>query len=131
MANPTDDRRAPAAGEPERTRGEPELQLAEVMVLTTVRDDILAHDGDAVSGHSLRQELRRRGLAKLDAVVAIHSLVDHGLVARVRRDDPDGRFYTAYQLTTRGEAWLRAHDDQGPDASGDQARRSTMTATAQ
>lgn len=109
MTKPTDPRMAPTTGAAGGQEHDPGLQLAEVMALVTLRDVIAAGDDDAVSGHALRQALRQSGMARLDATLAVHALVGHGLVVRIRRDEPDGRFYTAYQVTTRGGAWLHTH----------------------
>lgn len=98
------------AGDAGRQSALPGLQRAEALALATLDANIVA-PADALSGHDLRHCLRRLGMPKVEATLAVQALVGHGLVARVRRDDADDRFFTAYQLTERGTQWVREHGD--------------------
>lgn len=73
--------------------GLPEVERSVLRVL----DDLLTPGLGAVSGHDLRLAVQRQGFAKPAVVLAMQALVELRWLERVRQDESDGRFFTAYR----------------------------------
>ncbi|HEX7340338.1 MAG TPA: hypothetical protein VF271_10460 [Rhodanobacteraceae bacterium] len=73
------------------------LSASERVVLEVLAESF-ARTAQPVAGHDLRLAVQQRGVAKPAVVLAMQALVERGVLQRVRCEEADGRFFTAYRL---------------------------------
>ncbi len=57
----------------------------------------------AASGHDIRLALQAAGLSKREIGVTMGTMVDNGVLERLKVTDADGLFYMAYRRVTLGK----------------------------
>ena len=66
-------------------------------VVLNVLDGKAPGECEVVAGHDIREQLLALGHAKREVVLAMGSLVERGVIERLKVVDEDGLFYTGYR----------------------------------
>ena len=87
------------------------LQQHEIVTLVAVAQNLNTPE-DAVSVHSIRQDMERSGFTQIATTLGLAALLRKALVASLEVREFGGESYIAYNLTSDGFDWLMANQDQ-------------------
>ncbi len=89
------------------------LQAHEIAGLVSVAQEVDAPE-DGVAAYTVRQGMEAAGFTKLATTLALHSLIEKGMVTTAKDSDYNDNEFFAYRLTNVGVGWLSANQDKLP-----------------
>ena len=85
------------------------LEHYEIAGLVAVAEG-MDEPGAGINTHCFRQNMEQAGFTKLAGTLALESLIDRGMLERLR--DDDGSYeYIAFRVTSKGMSWLSANKE--------------------
>ncbi|MEA1978687.1 MAG: hypothetical protein U9N80_12405 [Chloroflexota bacterium] len=87
------------------------LSQHELVALVTVMQNRLAPE-DVVSAYTIKEDMNRAGFNDLGVSIALHGILDKGMVTTAIETDWNGNDYAAYSMTEEGVQWLLRNQDE-------------------
>ena len=87
------------------------LSQHELVALVTVMQNQLAPE-DVVSIYTIKEDMNRAGFNDLGVSIALHGILNKGMVTTAIETDWNGNDYAAYSMTEKGVQWLMRNQDE-------------------
>jgi len=87
------------------------LSQHELVALVTVMQNRMSPE-DVVPAYTIKEDMNRAGFNDLGVSIALHGILDKGMVTTAIETDWNGDDYAAYSMTGEGVQWLMRNQDK-------------------
>lgn len=87
------------------------LSQHELVALVTVMQNRMSPE-DVVSTYTIKEYMNRAGFTDIGVSIALHGILDKGMVTTAIETDWNGNDYAAYSMTEEGVQWLLRNQDR-------------------